>query len=180
MRRALLPTFLLLLAPLTACVGGSGDFCGDLGATLEKIRAQPARQTPTQREVYYEDVADGLDDMADSAPEDLADEVEIVQDTFAKAADTLEAVDWDQGKLEGGIVPAFGDERFGQAARALDAYAKDECDLDTGVSGDGSTSTSSPDADAPTSTTGAGGVGDGSTSTVPDDEEAPTTSTPPA
>lgn len=158
----------LLVAAGAGCDRSSGDFCGDLAGTLELQRDRSADASPEDLEAYFESVEEGLDAMAGSAPETLADEVAVLEQAFEAEADVLDDVDWRLERVD----PerrgaAFATEEFAEAAAALDAYAADECDLDVPRA---TTSTTTSDTTVPPD--------GGTTTTLPADELAPTTSTP--
>lgn len=187
MRRPLLLTACLLVAmPVVACNDDGGDFCGDFSDALDELRSVDADVEPDELRRHYTAMAERLEALSDSAPEEVADDVEAVRSGYESATEELEAVDFDRTKLPDRGPEAFGTARYGEAARSLQSYAQQECDIDatpstTSPASDGATSTTSGGAGT-TSPAEDGGAGDdgAASTTVPEDEEAPSTSQPPA
>jgi hypothetical protein len=158
-------TPLLALLPLAFALGACGDdggggdeaFC----AAVEDVEGE---DTPTVEQ---------LEEIADSAPSEIEDDVELLLD-FLRAFE------------EGGIeeLEDFDEEELDDAGNAVAEFAEDECgvQLDTSSepSDDGSDSgDGSDDADdEETTTTAAGDEGDGGASDLGDPEDPPDTDDP--
>ena len=103
----------LASAALTACGGGSDDLCDVTKKLQETSPSDPS----------LDELADAFSKMADAAPDEIKDDLELIAEGFEDptGADSAELT---------------------EAAARVDAYLSEECDIDLGdalgsASGDG-------------------------------------------
>lgn len=138
----------LVLAPLTACSGGTGSYCDDLDIAAEEFQDFDAVE-PAQLPGFF----DTMQDLSESAPDEVGDAwqtvggriedfQESVQGAGLSVEDLTDADSFDLSDLD-----AAARQQLQQAAAALDTpdyqaaleeirtHAQTECDIEFGPAG---------------------------------------------
>ncbi|EFQ83869.1 hypothetical protein HMPREF0063_10585 [Aeromicrobium marinum DSM 15272] len=137
---SLAATVLVGVTTLSACGGGSGDYCGDLESLQDDFASASELTSETAEEVFA-----AFGQLAESAPDEVADDWETVDSNLEGFQSALEDAGLDLANLED-IDPTTLDEdataaiqeayanlanEDSQAAfTAIEEHALDECDVD--------------------------------------------------
>lgn len=155
---------LLLGASLLAGCGGDGEdkkgnalsgksYCEVLKSTKSSVESFSGTTAPSQKQ--FDEFLENIDNLADKAPDAVADDWKVVADGMDTFADALEDIGvsleefaeaMSSGKLPEGVTTAdlttlgqklegLADEKFTEASTAIDKHAKDECKVDLSLAG---------------------------------------------
>jgi hypothetical protein len=156
-----------LIVAGAACGGGGGsasDFCEvveDAKADFAEFEEFDGTDTSNLQETFTQ-AADAFEELADSAPSEIEDDMKVLNDAMQDFLQVLEDADWDifalatdedaAAKLE-----AMSSEDFETASNNVAEFAKDECGVDLeGTSDDsGDSGDSGDDSEEPSDDTAA-------------------------
>jgi hypothetical protein len=142
---SLLAVTVLGASLLTACSGGSDDYCG----TLKDTKAQ-FDSLETGDFKNFDELTDKFDEVVDQAPDEVKDDWEVLRDAVKEFVDALEDAglkpsDLDAlqktGELPDGVTmddvteafqkaQALSSDDVGKASEAIRKHAKDECNIE--------------------------------------------------
>lgn len=108
-------------------------FCEASRAAAERPVLDPfeAGIEPREVELRFRALAQRFGELADVAPEPLAEDLGLLDERFGELSTLLESADYDFARLveQGADVSAFDDPAFEAVAERLDAYQEQVCDL---------------------------------------------------
>jgi hypothetical protein len=148
MKRLLLILSLAALG-LSACGGGGGSgsasgggspdaFCDLARQYEEDFEDTGSATTPAEAKTQFEELMAAVERLVAEAPDEIAEDVELVGDEFQKYVDLLAKYDYDFSKVpdEEAEQIDIDDPDVTAASNRIESYFETECDIDSDGDGD--------------------------------------------
>ncbi|MET0838901.1 MAG: hypothetical protein ABWY19_08990 [Marmoricola sp.] len=145
----LLAALALSLGTLTACGGGDDEYCEQLKADQAYFKNFSSSSPDFDK---LDEALDRFHTLADTAPDEVADDWKVIDDAFAKVEKALKDAGVkfsDLPKMQQGQIPegvdagklaALGPKlqqlsaaKFAKAGKAIEKHAKESCDITLGL-----------------------------------------------
>jgi hypothetical protein len=123
--------------------GGGGDFCEE---------AESVRQLGEAFDDFdpegLQTASDAIDDLAASAPDEISDDMAVMQDAIQQLVDAFDGVDPDDDEATAEALASLQDldtEEIEAASNRIEEFVQEECDIDLSGDDDGTDDGSSDD-----------------------------------
>jgi hypothetical protein len=118
--------------------GGGGEAAGDYCDALAAVKAasdeaaptmEDGEATPAETEEAFTLIQGTFEDWEAAAPEEIADDVELIVDTTDQFVDALAAVDFDVLQLDEETMVLLSDPETTEAQERVNVYGQEQCGI---------------------------------------------------